>query len=63
MNPKKMFYMFCLVMFTLLPAGVSAEALTGEELLAQVDKNLEPGDLSMYRKIINIEPEDRKSVV
>jgi outer membrane lipoprotein-sorting protein len=60
MNPKKMFYIFCLVIFTLLPAAVSAEALTGEEILAQVDKNLEPGDLSMYRKIINIEPDGKK---
>jgi outer membrane lipoprotein-sorting protein len=60
MNPKKLFYMFCLAMLALIPAGVLAETLTGEEILAQVDKNLEPGDLSMYRKIINIEPDGKK---
>ena len=37
---------------------------TGDEILKQVDKNLEPGDLEMYRKIINIEPSgDKKEFV
>lgn len=60
MNPKKLFYMFCLAMLALVPTGVLAETLTGAQILAQVDKNLEPGDLAMYRKIINIEPDGKK---
>ena len=34
-----------------------ALALDGKEILEAVDKNLQPGDLEMYRKIINIEPD------
>ena len=60
MNPKKLICMFCLLMLVLLPPGVFAEPLTGAQILAQVDKNLEPGDLAMYRKIINIEPDGKK---
>jgi outer membrane lipoprotein-sorting protein len=42
------------------PAQVSAQqTLTGAQILEQVDKNLQPGDLEMYRKIINIEPDGR----
>jgi hypothetical protein len=41
----------------LAPSLALAEPLTGEQILAQVDRNLEPGDLEMYRKIINIEPD------
>ncbi len=42
------------------PALVSAQqTLTGAQILEQVDKNLQPGDLEMYRKIINIEPDGR----
>lgn len=36
------------------------ETLTGQEILAHVDRNLQPGDLEMYRKIINIEPDGTK---
>ncbi|AOY59784.1 MULTISPECIES: outer membrane lipoprotein-sorting protein [Desulfococcus] len=36
------------------------DALTGVQILEQVDRNLQPGDLEMYRKIINIEPDGRK---
>ena len=60
MNPKKLIYMFCLLVLTLLPSGVFAEPLTGAQILSQVDKNMEPGDLAMYRKIINIEPDGKK---
>jgi hypothetical protein len=38
----------------------SAWALSGQELLEKVDRNLQPGDLEMYRKIINIEPSGAK---
>ncbi len=43
------------------PPVVSAEqALTGAQILKQVDENLQPGNLEMYRKIINIEPDGKK---
>jgi hypothetical protein len=35
----------------------TAFALDGREILEAVDRNLEPGDLEMYRKIINIDPD------
>ncbi len=44
----------------LLLAAAPAPALTGLQILQQVDRNLEPGDLEMYRKIINIEPDGKK---
>jgi hypothetical protein len=48
----------------MLPPTVWAEALSGSEILAQVDRNLQPNDLEMYRKIINIEPDgNRKEFV
>lgn len=37
-----------------------AQALTGEEILKAVDQRLQPGDLEMYRKLINIEPDGTK---
>lgn len=45
---------------TLTPAGGWTAPLTGDQILAQVDRNLQPGDLEMYRKIINIEPDGKK---
>jgi len=42
------------------PAVGHGEPLTGPQILAKVDRNLQPGDLEMYRKIINIEPDGRK---
>ena len=48
----------------MLPPTVWGEALSGTEILAQVDRNLQPNDLEMYRKIINIEPDgSRKEFV
>ncbi|MFA7425039.1 MAG: outer membrane lipoprotein-sorting protein [Desulfosarcinaceae bacterium] len=49
-----------LVALLLAPGLVVAEPLTGEQILEQVDRNLEPGDLEMYRKIINIEPDGQR---
>ena len=40
--------------------GTTATAMSGQEMLAQVDRILQPGDLEMYRKLINIEPDGRK---
>jgi hypothetical protein len=39
---------------------VPAYALDGNEILAQVDKNLAPDSYEMYRKLINVEPDGRK---
>lgn len=50
----------CLLLLALAPVPVFCEPLTGYQILEQVDRNLEPGDLEMYRKIINIEPDGRK---
>ena len=47
------------IVCALLAAG-SALALTGPEILAAVDRNLQPDDLEMYRKIVNIEPNGTK---
>ena len=41
-------------------AAAPACALDGAQILEQVDHNLQPGDLEMYRKIINIEPDGSK---
>jgi outer membrane lipoprotein-sorting protein len=43
-----------------LIAAAPASALTGEEILKAVDARLQPGDLEMYRKLINIEPDGTK---
>lgn len=48
------------LLLTLLPAAGWSEALTGAQILEEVDGNLSPGDLEMYRKIINIEPDGKK---
>lgn len=48
-----------LILGLLLAAG-PARALTGVQILEKVDHNLQPGDLEMYRKIINIEPDGKK---
>jgi outer membrane lipoprotein-sorting protein len=41
----------------LLLAASTAFALDGPEILEAVDRNLQPGDMEMYRKIINIDPD------
>lgn len=51
---------FTILALTLLPAAGWSKPLTGAEILEQVDRNLQPGDLEMYRKIINIEPDGKK---
>lgn len=52
-----------LILFALLALSLTsapAWALSGPEILERVDHNLQPGDLEMYRKIINIEPSGAK---
>ena len=49
---------------TILLAAVPAMAMDGNDILARVDKNLQPESYEMYRKLINIEPDgDRKEFV
>ena len=53
-------YLFYLLLF----ATSQAYALDGNEILAQVDKNLAPESYEMYRKLINQEPDgSRKEFV
>ncbi|MCB2187065.1 MAG: outer membrane lipoprotein-sorting protein [Deltaproteobacteria bacterium] len=48
---------FVLIAFWVLFLAVGPGwAMSGKEILESVDRNLQPGDLEMYRKIINIEP-------
>lgn len=49
-----------LILAALLAAPVLAAEMTGEQILEQVDRSLQPGDLEMYRKIINIEPDGKR---
>jgi outer membrane lipoprotein-sorting protein len=60
MNNKVMMIAFCTLLSFLVPTGGIPEPLTGAQILEQVDRNLQPGDLEMYRKIINIEPDGGK---
>lgn len=48
------------VFMQLMLAASAACALTGDELLSAVDRNLEPPSYEMYRKLVNIEPDGRK---
>jgi outer membrane lipoprotein-sorting protein len=48
------------LLLALSPVGGWTAELSGDQILAQVDRNLQPGDLEMYRKIINIEPDGKK---
>ena len=47
-------------LFSSLSVVSAEQALTGSQILKQVDENLQPGNLEMYRKIINIEPDGKK---
>ncbi|MEW6594554.1 MAG: outer membrane lipoprotein-sorting protein [Thermodesulfobacteriota bacterium] len=54
---------FSLLCF-LLALAAPAWAMDGQELLARVDRNLQPESYEMYRKLINIEPNgNRKEYV
>ncbi|MDQ1335721.1 MAG: hypothetical protein QG552_2671 [Thermodesulfobacteriota bacterium] len=48
------------LLIVLVLLAVPAYALDGNEILAQVDKNLAPDSYEMYRKLINVEPDGRK---
>ena len=49
-----------LLVLLMTPGTAAAQSLTGAQILEAVDRNLQPGDLEMYRKIINIEPDGTK---
>ena len=57
MKHKTLISAFCLPLIVIAPMIGFSEPLTGEKILEAVDQNLQPGDLEMYRKIINIEPD------
>ena len=44
----------------ILLAAAPAAAMDAGELLARVDRNLQPESAAMYRKLINIEPDGSK---
>jgi hypothetical protein len=44
----------------LLGITPTADAIDGEAILRQVDRNLNPESYEMYRKLINIEPDGSK---
>jgi outer membrane lipoprotein-sorting protein len=48
--------LLCLTIFSALPGM----AMDGKEILAAVDRNLQPESYEMYRKLINIEPDGAK---
>lgn len=60
MRPKTLISALCLLLILIAPRIGFSEPLTGEHILEAVDRNLQPGDLEMYRKIINIEPDGTK---
>ncbi len=51
---------FLLAWILLTPSYAVSEPLTGNQILKAVDENLQPDDLEMYRKIINIEPDGKR---
>ena len=48
---------FLSVLVTAIPAYAATD---GAQLLAQIDRNLNPTSFESYRKIINTEPDGRK---
>lgn len=60
MKNKMVISSLCLLAILITPVAGFSQSLTGLQILEQVDQNLQPGDLEMYRKIINIEPDGTK---
>ena len=54
------FILVSLIVMLSAPFQSPSEPMTGPRILEAVDRNLQPGDLEMYRKIINIEPDGTK---
>jgi len=49
-----------LVFFCALIIAFPAYAIDGTQLLAQIDRNLNPESYELYRKLINVEPDGKK---
>jgi outer membrane lipoprotein-sorting protein len=49
-----------LIAFLSLLVAVPVQALDGDALLKQVDRNLNPESYELYRKLINVEPDGKK---
>ncbi len=60
MDNKTCFRLITILALLLLCTGVPAVAMDGNALLRQVDANMQPASYEMYRKLINIEPDDTK---
>ena len=60
MKQKIVISPLCMLLIFMAPMMGFSESLTGAQILEQVDRNLQPGDLEMYRKIINVEPDGTK---
>ncbi len=55
-----LFMLLFLIIAVAAPIQSRSEPMTGAQILKQVDRNLQPNNLEMYRKIINIEPDGKK---
>ena len=53
-------FLLVIIALFLMTSPSTASALDGQKILEEIDRNLQPGDLEMYRKIINIEPDGKK---
>ncbi len=51
---------FIIIIFCLVTVVPPTFAMDGNDLLKQVDRNLNPEDFEMYKKLINIEPDGSK---
>jgi outer membrane lipoprotein-sorting protein len=49
-----------LIAFLSLLVAVPVQALEGDALLKQIDRNLNPESYELYRKLINVEPDGKK---
>ncbi len=49
-----------IIVFLSLLVAVPVQALDGDALLKQVDRNLNPESYELYRKLINVEPDGKK---
>ena len=54
------FFFISLLFFMLLIKALPAQAIDGDQMLMQIDRNLNPISYEAYRKLINIEPDGRK---
>jgi outer membrane lipoprotein-sorting protein len=55
-----LYLLLLLIVMMTAPLQSHSEPVSGTQILDAVDRNLQPGDLEMYRKIINIEPNGKK---